>query len=251
MGAGPEKSGGQAEGGQLQRVLGLFDVTMIVMGCIIGAGAFRAPMVIAGFTGSIGGILGVWGLGGVIALTGAFVFAELGTMFPRTGGEYVFVKEPFGRFPAFMFGWLMLAAIVSNAVAFVATVFADHLQVIVTHFGGSGFAALGAPFTGLLHWLSFDAAAPPVTPDAAARKVVAAGLIVLFTLVNIRGVRLGATIQNVAMVAKILGIVTVIALGGVAIARGGAFPDDAPAAAAATNDAASSDRKSTRLNSSH
>ena len=108
-------------------------------------GRANAPAQIAQFTGSLGGILCVWGLGGVIALTGAFVFAELGVMFPRTGGEYVFVKEPFGRFPAFMFGWLMLAAIVSNAVAFVATVFADHLEVIVKHFGAAGFSSFGAP----------------------------------------------------------------------------------------------------------
>ena len=231
--------GAEGEGG-LKRVLGLFDVTMIVMGCIIGAGAFRAPMVIAGFTGSIGGILGVWCLGGVIALTGAFVFAELGTMFPRTGGEYVFVKEPFGRFPAFMFGWLMLAAIVSNAVAFVATVFAENLEILVKHCGAAGFGSLGAPFTGFFDLLRFDAAAPLTAPDAAGRKVVAAALIVAFTLLNIRSVRLGATLQNVAMVAKILGIVTVIALGGVAIARGDAFPQAAAPAAAAASDGSGS-----------
>jgi APA family basic amino acid/polyamine antiporter len=213
--------GGDVEPGRqggLRRVLGLFDVTMIVMGCIIGAGVFNAPAHIAQFTGSLGGILGVWTLGGVIALTGAFVFAELGVMFPRTGGEYVFVKEPFGRFPAFMFGWLMLAAIVSNAVAYVATVFADHLEVLVRHYGGGGFSAFGSPIAG--------------------KKLVAGALIIVFTLVNIRGVRLGATIQNVAMVAKILGILIVIALGAVAIARGGAFPHEAaPAAAAAATGA--------------
>lgn len=218
----------------LKPVLGLFDVTMIVMGCIIGAGVFRAPAQIAQFTGSLGGILCVWGIGGVIALTGAFVFAELGVMFPRTGGEYVFVKEPFGRFPAFMFGWLLLAAIVSNAVAFVATVFADHLEVIVKHFGAAGFSVLGAPVAGLFDLFRFDAAAPPVTADVAGRKLVAAALIVLFTLVNIRGVRLGATIQNVAMVAKIVGIVTVIALGAVVVGRGDAFPHEAAPAVASS-----------------
>jgi APA family basic amino acid/polyamine antiporter len=238
------------EGGDegLKRVLGLFDVTMIVMGCIIGAGVFRAPAQIAQFTGSLGGILCVWGLGGVIALTGAFVFAELGVMFPRTGGEYVFIKEPFGRFAAFMFGWLMLAAIVSNAVAFVATVFADHLEVIVKHFGAAGFSSFGRPFVGFFDLFRFDATAAAVTPDAAGRKLVAAALIVLFTLVNIRGVRLGATIQNVSMVAKILGIVTVIALGAVAIARGHAFPHDAvPAAGPAAGAADSSSLKNFML----
>jgi APA family basic amino acid/polyamine antiporter len=229
--------GAEGEGG-LKRVLGLFDVTMIVMGCIIGAGVFGAPTQIAQFTGSLGGILGVWTLGGVIALTGAFVFAELGVMFPRTGGEYVFVKEPFGRFPAFMFGWLMLAAIVSNAVAYVATIFARHLEIIVTHFGAAGFSSFGAWFVGFFEMFRFGAGTEPVSADVAGQKIVAAALIVLFVWVNIRGVRLGATVQNVAMVAKILGIVTVIALGAVAIARGNAFPHDAAAAAAAPTDPA-------------
>jgi APA family basic amino acid/polyamine antiporter len=218
--------GAEGEGG-LKRVLGLFDVTMIVMGCIIGAGVFGAPTDIARSMGSFGGILAVWTLGGVIALTGAFVFAELGVMFPRSGGEYVFVKEPFGRFPAFMFGWLMLAAIVSNAVAYVATMFASHLEIIVKHFGAAGFSSFGAWFAGFFDLFSFGAGVEHVSADVAGQKVVAAALIVVFTLVNIRGVRLGATIQNVAMVAKILGIVTVIALGAVAMARGSAFPHEA------------------------
>jgi APA family basic amino acid/polyamine antiporter len=221
----------EREEGGLKRVLGLFDVTMIVMGCIIGAGVFRTPAAIARLTPSIGGILGVWALGGVIALTGAFVFGELAAMFPRSGGEYVFVKEPFGRFPAFMFGWLLLAAIVSNATAFVAVVFADHLDLLVRHFGGSGFGALGRPFVGFLQSLTFGADPATITPDAAGAKVVAALLIILFTIVNIRGVRLSATVQNVAMVAKIAGILTVIALGVVAMTRGQAFAAT-PAAAA-------------------
>jgi len=218
----------------LKRVLGLFDVTMIVMGCIIGAGVFGAPTDIARSTGSFGGILAVWTLGGVIALTGAFVFAELGVMFPRSGGEYVFVKEPFGRFPAFMFGWLMLAAIVSNAVAYVASMFASHLEILVKHFGAAGFSSFGAWFVGFFELFSFGAGAERVSADAAGQKVVAAALIVVFTLVNIRGVRLGATIQNIAMVAKILGIVTVIALGVVAMARGDAFPHESTTAMVAS-----------------
>jgi APA family basic amino acid/polyamine antiporter len=210
-------------------VLGLFDVTMIVMGCIIGAGVFRTPSLIAEKVGSFGGILGVWGLGGVIAITGAFVFAELAAMFPRTGGQYVFVKEPFGRFPAFLFGWLLLAAIVSNAIAFVATVFADHFEVVLGRFrGGASFAALGRPVAGFLDLFRFDPQAPPVTPETAGRKVIAALLIGSFTLLNLRSMRLSATVQNVAMIAKILGILTVIALGIVVVARGEAFPDAAP-----------------------
>src|SRR5262245_52391489 len=128
-------------------VLGLFDVTMIGMGCIIGAGIFVTPSAVAADLHTSGWILAVWGLGGVIALTGALVFAELAAMFPRSGGQYVFVKEPFGRFPAFMFGWLLLAAIVSNAIAWVGRVFAIHLGIVVDAMrdapAGASLAAIG------------------------------------------------------------------------------------------------------------
>ncbi len=211
-------------------VLGLFDVTMIVMGCIIGAGCFANPAAIAEEVKTTGWIFAIWGLGGVIALTGALVFAELAAMFPRTGGQYVFVKEPFGRFPAFMFGWLLLAAIVSNAIAWVGRIFASHLELVIGHFSnGASLAPLGRPFVPLMEWI----AQRDVPADQAGHKVIAFALIAVFTLLNIRGLRLGATIQNAAMVAKLVGIVAVILLGAWAILRGGAFPADGGAAIAA------------------
>jgi APA family basic amino acid/polyamine antiporter len=213
----------------LKPVLGLFDVTMIVMGCIIGAGCFRTPSAIAQQVGSLGGILGVWSVGGVIALTGAIVFAELAAMFPRTGGQYVFVKEPFGRFPAFLFGWVLLAAIVSNAIAYVAGVFAEHMELLLTRAWGFGFAGLGHPSVPLLQACANLSDGHVVSDAEAGRKVVAFLLIIGFTWLNIRGLRLGATVQNIAMVAKIGGILTVIALGVVAFLRGDAFPADGAA----------------------
>lgn len=204
-------------------ILGLFDVTMIVMGCIIGAGCFANPAAIAAQVGSSGWIFAIWGLGGVIALTGALVFAELSAMFPRTGGQYVFVREPFGRFLAFLFGWVLLAAIVSNAIAWVGRIFARHLALLFAGGDGAGgLDALGKPFIALFSAISGH----EESASAAGEKVVAFLLIVAFTWLNVRGLRLGATVQNVAMVAKLLGIVAVIALGAVAIVRGEAFPAD-------------------------
>ncbi len=229
----PSSSGTPAS--ELKPVLGLFDVTMIVMGCIIGAGCFGTPSIIAQKMGSTGGILAVWAIGGVIALTGALVFAELAAMFPRTGGQYVFVKESFGRFPAFMFGWLLLAAIVSNAIAWVARIFASHLEIVLRHFDpDASLAPLGAPFAAALGWI----ARRPLPAGEAGEKVVALLLIVGFTLLNIRGLKLGAAVQNAAMVAKIAGILTVIALGVVVVARGDAVPQTAvPATTNAGRDA--------------
>jgi APA family basic amino acid/polyamine antiporter len=214
----------------MQRVLGLFDCTMIVMGCIVGAGVFRQPAEIARSVGSLGGIVAVWGLGGVIALTGAFVFGELAAMFPKTGGEYVFVREPFGTFPAFMFGWLLLAAIVSAAVAYVAGVFTDHLDVVLT--AASPHTSL-ASLAGRLrescgHWTHFDVW-PRDSDEVVGKKSVAIALVAALAWLNIRGVKLGARVQNAAMVAKLVGIAVVILLGVIVIAQGKAFPADGAA----------------------
>ncbi len=181
-----------AEAPGLKRVLGPFDATMMVMGCIIGAGIFRTPMHVAEGMGSTWGILGLWAFGGVLAMCGAFVFSELAGMMPRAGGQYVFLRETYGRFVAFLFGWLLLAAINSGAIAFIATVFVDHLGALL------GDADPGLSLGGGRH------------------RAACIALVLFLTAVNALGVRLGATLQNVAMVAKIAGLAIVIGLGAAA-----------------------------------
>jgi APA family basic amino acid/polyamine antiporter len=180
---------GSAEAGGLARVLGPFDVTMLVMGSIVGAGIFNRPSSVAAQVGSLEGVLAVWTLGGLFAFTGAVVFAELGALMPQAGGQYVFVREAYGRFAAFLFGWVLLTGISSSALAFVAGVFADHLSQVLQAMGGT--AALGP----------------------GQKRAWACGLILSMTALNARGVRLGATFQNAAMLAKIAGILLVCALG--------------------------------------
>jgi APA family basic amino acid/polyamine antiporter len=177
------------ERADLLPVLGPFDVTMIVMGSIIGAGVFFTPSHIAAQAGSLTGILLVWALGGVFAITGALVFAELGAMLPRTGGQYVFIREGFGRFVAFLFGWILLTAIISPAVAFVAGVFTDHVERVGQYLR------------------------PELVFGPRARQGISIGLIVALALLNARGVRLGATVQNLSMLAKIAGILLIVLLG--------------------------------------
>ena len=186
-------------------VLGPFDVTMIVMGSIIGSGIFFSPATVAAQVGSLGGILLLWALGGVFALTGAIVFAELGSMLPRAGGQYVFLRESFGRFVAFLFGWVLLTVIISPALAFVAGVFTQHLEQVLAAPWPGGFGARGR---------------------AACSVAVIGGL----TLLNVRGLRLGSTVQNLAMLAKIGGILLLILLGA-AVAAGWVEAPAAPASA--------------------
>ena len=180
---------GPADAGGLKRVLGRYDVTMIVMGSIIGAGVFRAPAGIARDMGSLGGVLAVWGFGGLVAFSGALVFAELGGMMPHTGGEYVFIRAGAGRFAAFLFGWISLTAIVSSAIGFVAGVFVEHLEALLRY--GSPDLAFGS----------------------GSKRALAAALIVALAALNARGMRLGASVQNVSMLAKNAGMLTVVALG--------------------------------------
>jgi APA family basic amino acid/polyamine antiporter len=165
------------EPGGLRRVLGPFDVTMFVMGSIVGAGVFNLPSGVAASVGSTWGVLLLW------------TFAELGGMLPHAGGQYVFVREAYGRFAAFLFGWVLLTAISSSALAFVAGVFADHTEDVVRDLTGFEY------------------------PAAYTRTAVPIALIAVVTTINASGVPLGRVVQDASMLAKIAGILGVIVLG--------------------------------------
>ncbi len=181
---------------------------MLVMGSIIGAGIFNRPSEVASQVGSLPAALWLWALGGVFAFTGAVVFAELGGLLPHAGGQYVFVREAFGRFAAFVFGWVLLTGITSSALAFVAGVFAEHLARLLAFFD------------------------PNLSGSAGFQSSAAVGLILCMTALNARGVRLGATFQNVAMLAKILGLAGLGFLGLAAWLGWGGFVGPAPVAEA-------------------
>lgn len=138
------------------RTLSLFDATMIAISGIIGSGIFINPYVVARTVETPVLILGVWIAGGVIALLGAFVFAELSTVMPRVGGQYAFFREAFHPLVAFLHGWSLLLIIQSGATAAVAVAFAQYVarlagwgEVAVTPLavaillGVAGFHALG------------------------------------------------------------------------------------------------------------
>ncbi len=110
------------------RKLNLFDATMIVISGIIGSGIFINPYVVAQTVHTPFLILAVWIAGGLIALAGAFVFAELSTVMPRVGGQYAFFREAFHPLAAFLHGWSLLWIIQSGATAAVAVAFAEYLR---------------------------------------------------------------------------------------------------------------------------
>ena len=177
------------------RVLTRFDATMLVIGSIIGAGVFFTPNDIAQVAQDRTTMTAVWLIGGLIALTGSLTYAELGGMFPRAGGVYVFLREAFGGLPAFLYGWALILVIAPGALAIVAGFFATNLRTLLTVLPG---------------WAD--------TPLALAA-------IVSLTLVNIRGVRQGSTVQNVVTLAKLVPLLLLI-VGGLLYAGEPRLPAD-------------------------
>src|SRR5262245_30818735 len=115
----------------LRPALGLLDTTFLVMGSIVGAGIFFSPHRVAAAVPGLTGIVLTWTAGGIIALTGAFVFAELGARFPRTGGQYAYLREAYGDWVASLYGWNLLAMVASGAVAVVMGVCLFNVDLIL------------------------------------------------------------------------------------------------------------------------
>lgn len=122
----------QKDGPRFARRLNLFDATMIVVSGIIGSGIFINPYVVARTVQTPFMVLAVWVVGGLIALAGAFVFAELSTVMPRVGGQYAFFREAFHPLVAFLHGWSLLLIIQSGATAAVAIAFAQYLARLLS-----------------------------------------------------------------------------------------------------------------------
>jgi basic amino acid/polyamine antiporter, APA family len=166
----------------LLRRLGVFDAALIVMGGIIGSGIFRNPSVVAQRVHTPGLILLVWGLGGVVALLGAFIFAELAARRPQDGGLYAYMRDAFHPVVAFMYGWTLLLVSQSGGAAASAVTFAGYFPIV---FGG---------------W--------HLDP-----RLVAVGALAFLTIVNCFGVRAGSNVQNIFMILKIGAIAGLIAVG--------------------------------------
>ncbi|HWN08208.1 MAG TPA: amino acid permease [Pyrinomonadaceae bacterium] len=165
----------------LARRLGLFDATMIVMGGIIGSGIFMNPSVVARQVKTPFLILGVWALGGLVALIAAFIWAELAALRPEVGGQYAYLRDAYHPLVAFLYGWGLLLVIQTGGMAAVAVTFARYFLELTRL---------------------------PVSDSLVA--MIALGAL---TFINCLGVRTGSTVQSVLMVLKILAILALIACG--------------------------------------
>jgi APA family basic amino acid/polyamine antiporter len=181
-----------SESPTLARRLGTFSATTLIVGSMIGSGIFIAPSIMAGHVASPVVLLGLWALGGVLTLVGALSYAELAAMMPHTGGQYVFLREAFGRPAAFLYGWTLFLVIQTGFNAAVAIAFAKYLGVLGLPVGESDILVRLGP-------LSISSAG-----------VVACVVLVVLTAINVRGVREGAAVQNVLTVLKVLAVVALI-----------------------------------------
>ncbi len=180
-------SSGDSASQGLARRLGLFDATMIVMGGIVGAGIFINPYVVAQQVHTPTLILAAWIFGGLIAMAGAFVYAELASRMPAVGGQYAYMREAYHPGVAFLYGWALLLVIQTGGMAAVAITFGKYF-VELTHI--------------------------PISSGALA--ALALGIL---TLINCFGVRAGSTVQSSLMVMKIVIIAALVICGAIFLQR--------------------------------
>src|SRR5215217_4198451 len=124
----------------LIRALGLGSAILLVLGSVIGSGIFLTTGGMAALIPSASLLLTAWVLGGVLSIAGGLTYAEMGAMYPRSGGVYVFLKEAYGPLPAFLYGWASLLVIISGGIAAVAVGFATYLAYFIPELATSSFA---------------------------------------------------------------------------------------------------------------
>ncbi len=183
----------------LLRQLGIFSATALVVSNMVGTGIFTTSGFLAGDLGDPKLVLGIWVVGALFALIGAFCYSELGVNFPASGGEYVYLTRAYGPTWGFMDGWVSFFAGFSAPIAAAALAFSAYLSYF--------FPALSqenAQFTIGSGSMSFK---------FGGAQLAASGLIVLFTILNFFGVRRIARIQNVLTAIKILVLLAFIVLG--------------------------------------
>jgi APA family basic amino acid/polyamine antiporter len=165
-----------------KRALGPFDATMVVIGGIIGSGIFINPYIVAQRLDSTWLVLAAWTAGGAIALAGAFAYAELGAVFPKAGGQYVYLRDGYHPLAGFLYGWALLVLIESGAIAAVAITFATYALRLV-----------GRP----------DVAPVPL----------AVASVILLSVINYLGVKPGSRVLNVFVVLKVAALALLIGAG--------------------------------------
>lgn len=165
----------------LPRKLSFFDGAALLVGTVIGSGIFVVPSLIAQRVPEPGLVIGIWIFSGLLVLCGALTLAELGAMLPQSGGLYVYMREAYGSFWAFLYGWTIMLVAIPAAIAALTSAFLLYLKL----------------FLPMTLWVE---------------KTLGIGLLLGLAFVNVRGAKQGAVVQNVFTVLKVSGLVGLVAL---------------------------------------
>jgi APA family basic amino acid/polyamine antiporter len=166
----------------LKKEIGFYGLTMIAVGACIGSGVFLTPSDIAFQLGDGKWVITAWLIGGIVALTGALTFAELGALFPEAGGVYAYLQKGFGKMTAFLYGWSILTVITSGAIAALSLAFARYVSAVI-----------------------------PLSNTAV--LVTAASALIAVTLINVFGVKMGELFSSIFTSFKLIGIAAVVVIG--------------------------------------
>ncbi|MBA7483410.1 Serine/threonine exchanger SteT [subsurface metagenome] len=179
--------------------MNLLDSTFLVIGAIIGSGIFMTTGFIAEYLPSPLMILIVWLLGGFFAMSGALAFAELGAMYPRAGGQYIYLREAYGPWAGFLFGWGFFWVIECGGVAALAVGFAEYFGYFVPALSTKTYLLK-------LHLLGFDY-------SLSAGQLIAAASILFLSAINYIGIKSGIVVQNIFTFLRIAAVAVFIVLG--------------------------------------
>jgi len=190
----------------------LTDATMLVAGSMIGSGIFITSAAMARSLGSPMWLLAAWVLTGVITLLGALAYGELAAMFPRAGGQYVFLRESMGPLMGFLYGWTLFLVIQTGTIAAVAVAFGRFLGVLWPAIGPNRYAWF--PQGNLcVSWLGCTDASNAIQLGLSPQRLVALVSIVVLTWINLRGVREGKLVQTSLTIIKTGALALLIVLG--------------------------------------
>lgn len=183
-----------SENKELKRTLGLFDATSIVAGSMIGSGIFIVTVSMMRDIGSVGWMLFLWLLTGVITIFAALSYGELAGMMPNAGGQYVYIQRAYGRMISFLYGWTVFTVIQTGVIAAVAVAFSKYTSVFFPELNNELYSY------GNVIQITYA-------------QLLAVSSVVLLTFINTRGVQNGRIIQLVFTSAKVFALFALIVLG--------------------------------------
>src|ERR1043166_2851652 len=200
-----ETEDAQSSSAGFVKALTLTDATMLVAGSMIGSGIFIVSADISRSVGSPLWLMLAWIAAGVITLLGALAYGELAAMYPRAGGQYVFLRESMGHLMGFLYGWTLFVVIQTGTIAAVAVAFGKYLGVLWPAFGPVRY--------GWFPQMDFQTAGGAIELGLSPQRLIALISIWVLTWINLRGIKEGKWVQTTLTVIKTVSLIALILLG--------------------------------------